>query len=198
MSLNPFLFKKPKQKRSLIKFNTALESAESLLQDRDIHSVTIKEIAKISDIKRPTLYKFFPTTLALLFALLKKHEEKIIKLYKSNILDEQDYDLGWYINVLIDVISIYINENKSAGILILELNQLPGSEQINLENTKLMTNSFSNILVEQKKGQSRETISLAVEIAFAILSLGYRKEGFIGSRFIAEAKRAVLAYLAVK
>ena len=61
-----------------------------------------------------------------------------------------------------------------------------------------MTNSFSNILVEQKEGQSRETISLAVEIAFAILSLGYRKEGFIGSRFIAEAKRAVLAYLAVK
>ena len=130
--------------------------------------------------------------------MLKKHEEKIIKLYKSNILDEQDYDLGWYINVLIDVIAIYINQNKSAGILILELNQLPGSEQINLENTKLMTNSFSNILVEQKKGQSRETISLAVEIAFAILSLGYRKEGFIGSRFIAEAKRAVLAYLAVK
>ena len=198
MSLNPFLFKKPNQKRSLIKFNTALESAESLLQDRDIHSVTIKEIAKISDIKRPTLYKFFPTTLALLFALLKKHEEKIIKLYKSNILDEQDYDLGWYINVLIDVIAIYINQNKSAGILILELNQLPGSEQINLENTKLMTNSFSNILVEQKEGQSRETISLAVEIAFAILSLGYRKEGFIGSRFIAEAKRAVLAYLAAK
>ena len=100
--------------------------------------------------------------------------------------------------MLIDVIAIYINQNKSAGILILELNQLPGSEQINLENTKLMTNSFSNILVEQKKGQSRETISLAVEIAFAILSLGYRKEGFIGSRFIAEAKRAVLAYLAVK
>tara|TARA_B100000029_G_scaffold501428_1_gene574783 strand:- start:48 stop:644 length:597 start_codon:yes stop_codon:yes gene_type:complete len=198
MSLNPFLFKKPKQKRSLVKFNKALESAEFLIEDQDIHSVTIKEIAKISDIKRPTLYKFFPTTFALFFALLKKHEKKILQIYKSNILDEQGYDLGWYINVLIDVIAIYINQNKVAGILILELNQISGSEKLNFENNKLMTNSFLSILVSQKINHSKETISLAVEICFSILSFGYRKEGFIGSRFIAEAKRAVLAYLSLK
>ena len=43
----------------------------------------------------------------------------------------------------------------------------------------------------------REKVLIAVEISLAILSLGYRTEGYIGARFVAEAKRASLAYIAL-
>ena len=49
----------PKQDRSLKRYESALQTADIILAQEGIHAVTLKEIAKLSGIKRSSLYKFF-------------------------------------------------------------------------------------------------------------------------------------------
>ena len=197
MNADLYLPRQPKQKRSLEKFKKVLNTAEKLLLNKGIHSITLKEIARKANLKRPTLYKFFPHSLSILFALSEKHVQKIVKLFKANILENKDKKLEWYLNLLTDVTTIYLNKNKAAAILILSINQIPGSIEIKNENNKLLTKKLLQLISEEGIIYPREKALIAVEISLAILSLGYRTEGYIGARFVAEAKRASLAYIAL-
>ena len=81
--------------------------------------------------------------------------------------------------------------------MILSINQIPGSIEIKNENNKLLTKKLLQLISEEGIIYPREKALIAVEISLAILSLGYRTEGYIGARFVAEAKRASLAYIAL-
>ena len=72
MSADLYLPRQPKQKRSLEKFKKVLNTAEKLLLNKGIHSITLKEIARKANLKRPTLYKFFPHSLSILFVASSK------------------------------------------------------------------------------------------------------------------------------
>ena len=54
-----------KQARSRKRIEKIFETAENLLEQRGLDSITIANIAKYSDLKRTSTYKFFPTPDAL-------------------------------------------------------------------------------------------------------------------------------------
>ena len=57
---------KPQQKRSIKRFEKVLETAEYILKSQSNYSLAIQDVAKVSGIKRPSIYKFFPNNEAIL------------------------------------------------------------------------------------------------------------------------------------
>ena len=54
-----------KQARSRKRIEKIFETAENLLEQRGLDAITIANIAKYSDLKRTSTYKFFPMNLLL-------------------------------------------------------------------------------------------------------------------------------------
>ena len=104
----------PKQDRSLKRYKNALQTADLILAEKGIHAVTIKEIAKLSGLKRSSLYKFFPSNLAILYALSEQHLNKLLDMLDANILNASFDKSSDFINLIIDLLSIYLNEQKGS------------------------------------------------------------------------------------
>ena len=112
MSSDLFLPKIPKQTRSLKRFEKILNASEKLLEEENIHALTLKKIAKKGNFERSSIYKFFPNVLSILYALSERHVKKITKIFKNNISNVEGQSLDWYLNIFIDVLSIYFNMNR--------------------------------------------------------------------------------------
>ena len=76
---------KPQQKRSIKRFEKVLETAEYILKSDSNYSLTIQDVAKISGMKRPSIYKFFPSNEAIVDALSEKHCLKLLKFFLLNL-----------------------------------------------------------------------------------------------------------------
>ena len=198
MSSDLFLPKIPKQTRSLKRFEKILNASEKLLEEENIHALTLKKIAKKGNFKRSSIYKFFPNVLSILYALSERHVKKITKIFKNNISNVEGQSLDWYLNIFIDVLSIYFNTNKVTAILILTMQDLPSANLIEKQNRRLLTTSFLQLTEKDDKYTDDIEVLISIEIALTILSLSYKQEAKITARMIAEAKRASLAYLFAK
>ena len=195
MSPNLYFPKRPKQARSIRRYEKVLDATEKILNDQGIHAVSLKEVAKTANLKRPSLYKFFPNTLSLLYALSERHIEKIIKLFRRNTLETKQMSIEWNINLFIDLLSIHLNHNKTAASLIFSLNEIPKSLSINNQNHRLLATTLLERLKLQNLVISQYKIFISTQIALAVMSVGYREEEYISPNFINEAKRAVLSYI---
>ena len=76
-------FIKPKQERSQKRFDEVIKTAEFIYMSDD-YDLTVQDIAKISGLKRPSIYKFFPSNESLLEAISEKHTNKLLLLIKKN------------------------------------------------------------------------------------------------------------------
>ena len=76
-------FIKPKQERSQKRFDEVIKNAEFIYMSDD-YDLTVQDIAKISGLKRPSIYKFFPSNESLLEAISVKHTNKLLLLIKKN------------------------------------------------------------------------------------------------------------------
>ena len=151
----------PKQDRSLKRYKNALQTADLILAEKGIHAVTIKEIAKLSGLKRSSLYKFFPSNLAILYALSEQHLNKLLNMLDANILNASFDKSSDFINLIIDLLSIYLNEQKGSSIIFLS-RDFPATlelsiysknllaaqiiKKINQKNTKINNERITNIL----------------------------------------------------
>ena len=60
MNIERCSYIEPKQKRSIERFNEVLRTAELVYINSSLKDVTIQNVSKISGLKRPSIYKFFP------------------------------------------------------------------------------------------------------------------------------------------
>ena len=112
MNTASYLPKSPKQKRSKKRYENILNAAEKIILEKGVKNLSFKNIAFKANMQRPSLYKLFPNTLSILHALKDRHFNKIIATYERNTLDSKNMSKEWHINLFIDVISIYLNQNK--------------------------------------------------------------------------------------
>ena len=103
---------KPQQKRSIKRFEKVLETAEYILKSQSNYSLTIQDVAKVSGMKRPSIYKFFPSNEAIVDALSEKHCLKLMDLIKKNLENIIYSSPSEHYKIIIDVLAIYINQNK--------------------------------------------------------------------------------------
>ena len=184
----------PKQDRSLKRYENALETADFILKEQNIHAVTLKEIAIRSGIKRSSLYKFFPSNMAILYALSEIHLNKLLKMVNANTADVNFKNSMEFTVLIIDLLTIYLNEHKGSAIMFLS-NDLPTKLEITLHSNTLFSSEMLNKINQKISNVDNERVNNNFSIIFALLSQGYQKEGTISPRVVNETKKASLAYL---
>ena len=184
----------PKQDRSLKRYQVALETADSILEKEGIHFVTLKEIAKLSGIKRSSLYKFFPSNLAILYALSENHLDKLLNMIDTNTVNTNFRNAPDFIMLIIDLLAIYLNEHKGSAIIFLS-NDLPAKLDINLHINKLFASEVINKINSKLADVDSYRLNNTLSIIAALLSQGHQEIGEITPRTVNEIKRASLAYL---
>jgi AcrR family transcriptional regulator len=184
----------PKQDRSLKRYQVALKTADSILEKQGIHFVTLKEIAKLSGIKRSSLYKFFPSNLAILYALSENHLDKLLNMIDTNTVNTNFRNAPDFIMLIIDLLAIYLNEHKGSAIIFLS-NDLPAKLDINLHINKLFASEVINKINSKLADVDSYRLNNTLSIIAALLSQGHQEVGEITPRTVNEIKRASLAYL---
>lgn len=185
----------PKQDRSLKRYKNALQTADLILAEKGIHAVTIKEIAKLSGLKRSSLYKFFPSNLAILYALSEQHLNKLLNMLDANILNASFDKSSDFINLIIDLLSIYLNEQKGSSIIFLS-RDFPATLELSIYSKNLLAAQIIKKIDQKNTKINNERITNILSIIISLLSQGFSEEGLISPRIINETKRASLAYLA--
>ena len=195
MNIDLLIPKKPKQKRSLDRYEKILRTSEKILIEEGVHGLTIQKVAKKAKMKRPSLYKLFPSAAAILFALSDKHAKKFASLFLNNTKNTEIQTLSWYFNLFIDLICIYLNQNKEASVLFFSLESFLTLETTNQQNKKLLSSVILQVLSSKKINVNADKVYIASQICLAVLLVGFREENYISPKYVVEAKKAVLAYL---
>ena len=175
---------KPQQKRSIKRFEKVLETAEYILKSQSNYSLTIQDVAKVSGMKRPSIYKFFPSNEAIVDALSEKHCLKLMDLIKKNLENIIYSSPSEHYKIIIDVLAIYINQNKEIAEVLF---------------TKFAEDLLSNAITEEisKLSPSTKTIKNKITTQMLLSSLysGFKAEKSISPAFLGESKRACLSYI---
>ena len=182
MNIQGCSYIEPQQQRSIERFNEVLKTAELLYVNSSLNEVTIQNISKLSGLKRPSIYKFFPNNESILEALSHKQVNSLLLLIKNNLDNIGKKNETELIKLIIDVTSIYVNNNLPLSNLV--LNRF--SKPIFFNGVK---NHFS---VERKVERNRLKMSLT--IILSCMDNFIDEEGCIPPSAIAEIKKASLIY----
>lgn len=177
-------FIEPKQERSKKRFNEVLKTAEFIYRNPHKYDLTVQDIAKLSGMKRPSIYKFFPSNESILQALSHKYSSSLFELVKKNLNNLTYKDEKELIKVIVDVYAIYLNKNCEVASLI--FNEF--SKDILLE--KLL-----KLIQERSTGETRK-IKFALSILVGCLGDFLNQEKSISPQCVTETKKACLIYLA--
>jgi len=186
---------KPKQSRSIRRLEEALLAAENILIHKGIHAITIKEVSITSGIKRPSLYKFFLNNESIIIALREKHLKKLLAMFKANTSAVKFSESHAYINLFIDLMSIYLNENINCSSILLSNNTYTSSASASNQITVSLSEEFIATLEIKSLIVNKTKILNIFSIINALFLQGFYSEMLISPRTVNETKRACLSYL---
>ena len=195
MNVDQLIPNKPKQKRSLDRYELILDAVEEILIHEGVHSVNIQKVSVVANMKRPTLYKLFPSNESLFHGLSERHIENFSKLFIKNSESSLIKKPEWYFNLFIDLISIYLNQNKASASLFFYLESFPKSKSTNLQNKRLLASLILQVMSEKEIDISAEKVYIASQLCLSTLSISFGEENHISPRYVIESKKAVNAYL---
>jgi len=196
MNIEHLIPNKPKQKRSLERYESILDTVEKILIKEGVHAVSIQEVSKVANMKRPSLYKLFPSNEALFYGLSERHLERFNLLYKKNSENILIKEVEWYFNLFIDLLSIYLNHNKACANLFFSLDSYPTSQGTNRQNKRLLAATIYEIVSSKAITIKVEKVYIASQLCLSTLATGFNEENCISPRYVIEGKKAVCAYLA--
>ena len=186
----------PKQERSKKRIETILETAETILLEKNIDAITIANISKLSGLKRTSTYKFFQTPDSIKSALVSKYLLECNKDFIDNIDNINSQELSVVVLRSVEILHNFFVESKAAQALILlnttclpvqkeSFNQLCASVQTFVEKNINLPEIFN------KDGVFR----VYTQIIISIFSLNTREGGLLNEVGKIEANRAAHAYM---
>ena len=98
-----YSYNEPKQERSKARFNEVLKTAEFILMNKGAYNLTVQDISRLSGMKRPSIYKFFPSNESILEALSIQQARSLQNLIHNNLKNSRKESLLESIKVFIDV-----------------------------------------------------------------------------------------------
>ena len=174
-------FIEPQQERSKKRFEAVLKTAEFIYKNQDDYDLTVQDIAKLSGMKRPSIYKFFPNNESILAAISKKHTDNLLLLIKKNFESLNSKSTTELIKILIDVIVIFLINNSPISKLIFT----DYSKKIMKEELLNLFKSFSD--------HNEIKIKYSLSIIISCLEEAFMREGiFLLSKLL---KRKKLVYI---
>ena len=186
----------PKQERSRKRIEVILTTAENILLENGIDSVTIANISKVSGLKRTSTYKFFQTPEAIKAALATKYFMELSKDFSKRSSDINTAELSVIVLRTVEIIYDYFSSSIAAQQLILSnttslpvtkepFHELSSSVQEFIERNIELPEFFNNDGV----------FRVFTQIIISIFSLNTRESGILNEVGKIEANRAAHAYI---
>ena len=172
-------FIEPKQERSKKRFEEVLKTAEFIYTHQENYALTVQDVSKLTGMKRPSIYKFFPSNESILEALSFKYASDLFRLIKKNLNNLQYKDNKELIKVVIDVCAIYANKNY------------PFSNLIFNEFSKEFLIKNIQELILHKNQDEQTKIMLTLSVLMSCLGDYLNQEDSITPRCISETKKYV-------
>ena len=181
-TVTKYSFIEPKQERSKKRFDKVLETAEFIYQNNN-YELTIQDISRLTGMKRPSIYKFFPSNEALIDALSYKYATNLTNLIQKNLDGLHYKDSKELIKVVIDIYAIFMNKNYPFSLLL--FNQF--SKNLMLKNLMDLLEKNTNINLIKTR--------FSLSILMACLGDFLIDQGNVTPRCVVETKKACLHYL---
>lgn len=186
----------PKQERSRKRIEVILTTAENILLENGIDSVTIANISKVSGLKRTSTYKFFQTPEAIKAALATKYFIELSKDFSKRSSDINTAELSVIVLRTVEIIYDYFSSSIAAQQLVLSnttslpvtkepFHELSSSVQEFIERNIELPEFFNNDGV----------FRVFTQIIISIFSLNTRESGILNKVGKIEANRAAHAYI---
>jgi len=186
----------PKQERSRKRIEVILTTAENILLENGIDSVTIANISKVSGLKRTSTYKFFQTPEAIKAALATKYFMELSKDFSKRSSDINTAELSVIVLRTVEIIYDYFSSSIAAQQLVLSnttslpvtkepFHELSSSVQEFIERNIELPEFFNNDGV----------FRVFTQIIISIFSLNTRESGILNEVGKIEANRAAHAYI---
>ena len=193
---NKFMDQAPKQERSRKRIEVILTTAENILLENGIDSVTIANISKVSGLKRTSTYKFFQTPEAIKAALATKYFIELSKDFSKRSSDINTAELSVIVLRTVEIIYDYFSSSIAAQQLVLSnttslpvtkepFHELSSSVQEFIERNIELPEFFNNDGV----------FRVFTQIIISIFSLNTRESGILNEVGKIEANRAAHAYI---
>ena len=186
----------PKQERSRKRIEVILTTAENILLENGIDSVTIANISKTSGLKRTSTYKFFQTPEAIKAALATKYFMELSKDFSKRSSDINTAELSVIVLRTVEIIYDYFSSSIAAQQLVLSnttslpvtkepFHELSSSVQEFIERNIELPEFFNNDGV----------FRVFTQIIISIFSLNTRESSILNEVGKIEANRAAHAYI---
>ena len=186
----------PKQERSRKRIEVILTTAENILLENCIDSITIANISKTSGLKRTSTYKFFQTPEAIKAALATKYLMELSKDFSKRSSDINTAELSVIVLRTVEIIYDYFSSSIAAQQLVLSnttslpvtkepFHELSSSVQEFIERNIELPEFFNNDGV----------FRVFTQIIISIFSLNTRESGILNEVGKIEANRAAHAYI---
>ena len=195
------LRRQPVQQRSAKRVEQMLDASAALIDELGYDALTTTLIAKRAGVAVGSLYQFFPDKRAVVQALTARNLERFV-----GAVNERLTQLGpehWW-DVVDSILDIYLEMHRT----------VPGFSKVHFgdiidrqlldetrDNNAVIVDSLTELVatqVDRPVEDLRFAITIANEVADALLKLAFRKEPSGDEKFVAEAKYVVKGYLAAR
>jgi AcrR family transcriptional regulator len=195
------LRRQPVQQRSAKRVEQMLDASAALIDEFGYDALTTTLIAKRAGVAVGSLYQFFPDKRAVVQALTARNLERFVAA-----VDERIKQLGsehWW-DLVDSILDIYLEMHRT----------VPGFSKVHFgdiidrqlldetrDNNAVIVDSLTDMLaaqVDRPVEDLRFALTIANEVADALLKLAFRREPSGDEKFVAEAKYVVKGYLAAR
>lgn len=185
-----------KQKRSKFRIEKILDTAESIIENSGVESISIAKISEISGLKRTSTYKFFQNPNQIKQLLIEKYINEITAELDNKNGDIYTNEPSVVILKCTNIMYEYFLVNNQAQELILKntLNPSIDKSSIHALGKSIQTYVDSNIKMPSffnKDGVFR----VLAQIILSVFSLNAKEDGALNEVGKIEAHRAGHAYI---
>ena len=186
----------PKQERSRKRIEVILTTAENILLDEGIDSVTIANISEVSGLKRTSTYKFFPTTDSLKAMMIKGYFKDCENVFREELTPLETNQVSVIVLRSVEIMHSYFSSSTAAQSLILSnTTSLPVSKEPFNEVASCVQEFIEKNITLPEIFNKDGVFRVFTQIIISIFSLNTREGGSLNEVGKIEANRAAFAYM---
>ncbi len=187
----------PKREAGIQRYEAVLDGADQLLAEVGLSGFSISLLAERLGFTRRSIYKFFPTTYAILNELTHRYLDRLESQLSSKATELVELPWDQMINKTVEEAAAFHNANPVSRILILGGAVTDESFRVT-ENTirklgKLTSDLFALKGIYLQKDP--DVASLAVDMGTAVFRVSNLYHGKITGEYLGEAAYAMVSYL---
>ena len=202
---------KPQQDRSRVRLQALLDAAEEVIAEAGLQGLAMREVARRANLPIASVYHYFPSTAALIRALVERHLEKMRGILEAGLQSRFPVDASGMsdellkpllieqVNGLIsDVAAFYFN-TPSASEIWGGLQAYPDLRALDIEDTKknaaLIQPLFARYIPSLDPGQAPMMTMVLVESVSASLRFAVASPPDVREQMVDALKNFVTQWL---